>query len=482
MTEMRPMNQVIIFSDQHSKRMMECYGNPYVKTPNLTQLAAKGVSFDNAYCNSPICVPSRAALATGNYASINGYWDNAHAFAGECPSWGTRLCEQGFPVTTIGKLHYKGDMPETGFPDQRIPLNIKNGVGDVYGAIRNKKITRYQFRDAIKQACVGESDYIRYDRAIARQAAEYLKNEGTRQQKPFTLFVGFVTPHFPLIAPQEFYDLYRDDPAIREPIQFEQSEWPHHPVVDYYRYYCGTENIDRKTAINAIKIYYALCSFMDSQVGVILDAIREANLEESTRIIYSSDHGDTMGDHGVYFKSTMYEGSVGIPMIMSGPDLPEGKIVNTNVSLIDIFPTVLEGVGADMNVEDSHLPGKSLWSFAKGEEDTNRAVFSEYYAQGIYTAMFMLKKSDYKYVHYVGECPQLFNLKTDPEERKDLALEPNCAELCRKLESELRNIADVDALELCSKEAQRKLLEAHGGEEEFLRNFKPTLFSPIPKI
>lgn len=482
MTEMKSMNQLIIFSDQHSKRMIGSYGNPYVKTPNLDRLAEKGIRFDNAYCNSPICVPSRAALATGNYASCNGYWDNAHGYAGECPSWGTRLNEQGFSVTTIGKLHYKGEMPETGFIDQRIPLNMKNGVGDVYGSIRNKQITRYQFRDAIEQACVGESDYIRYDRAIARQAAEYLKTEGARQQKPFALFVGFVTPHFPLIAPQEFFDLYRDHGSIREPIEFDQSEWPHHPVIDGYRYYCGTENIDRETAINAIKTYYALCSFMDAQVGIVLDALREAKLEENTRIIYSADHGDTMGDHGVYFKSTMYDGSVGIPLIMNAPDLPQGKVVNTNVSLVDIFPTVVECVGAHMNKQDKKLPGKSLWSYAKGAEDSNRAVFSEYYAQGIYTAMFMLKKGDYKYVHYVGERPQLFNLKTDPEERNDLALESAYAELCKELESELRNIEDVDALELRSKAAQQKLLETHGGEEEFLRTFKPSLFSPIPKI
>jgi choline-sulfatase len=482
MTEMKPMNQLIIFSDQHSKRMMGCYGNPCVKTPNLDRLAAGGVRFDNAYCNSPICVPSRAALATGDYASRHNYWDNAHGFAGECPSWGRRLNEQGFAVTTIGKLHFKGEMPETGFTDQRIPLNMKNGIGDVYGSIRNKTITRYQFRQAIEQAGAGESDYLRYDRAIARQAAEYLKTEGTRQQKPFALFVGFVTPHFPLIAPQEFLDLYRDDAAIRRPIAFDRSEWPHHPVIDSYRYYCGTENLDCATTINAIKTYYALCSFMDAQAGIVLDALREAGLEENTRIIYSSDHGDTMGDHGVYFKSTMYDGSVGIPLLVSAPDLPKGKTRNTNVSLVDIFPTVVECVGAETNPADQELPGKSLWGYAKGEEDPTRAVFSEYYAQGIYTAMFMLKKGDYKYVHYVGESPQLFNLKTDPEERRDLALEPDYAALCKQLESELRSTAKVDDLELHSKAAQRKLLEDHGGEAEFLRNFKPTLFSPIPPI
>ena len=174
--------------------MLGCYGNEKIKTPNLDRLGREGVCFDNAYCNSPICVPSRAVFATGDYASRNGYWDNAHAYEGEVKSWGGRLHEEGYSVTTIGKLHYKNDSPETGFVDQRIPLNIKNGVGDVYGAIRDKEITRYQFRDALLSAGAGESDYITYDREVAQRAAAYLKTEGAGKEKPFVLYVGFVTP------------------------------------------------------------------------------------------------------------------------------------------------------------------------------------------------------------------------------------------------------------------------------------------------
>ena len=479
---MEPMNLLFIFSDQHSKRVTGCYGNSYVKTPNLDRLAENGVRFNNAYCNSPLCVPSRASMVTGNYASRNGYWDNAHAFAGECASWGSILHEQGFPVTTIGKLHFKNNSPDTGFVDQRIPLNIKDGIGDVYGAIRDKNITRYQFRDAIYQAGAGNSDYITYDCNIAQRAADYLKNEAVKHKKPFVLFVGFVAPHFPLIAPQEFFDMYKGDASIREPIQFEKSLWPHHPVIDDYRRYCGTENIDRETAFKAIKAYYALCSFMDAQMGIVLNALKESGLSKNTRIIYSSDHGDTMGDHGLYFKSTMYDGSVGIPMIISGPDLPKGKTVDTNVSLVDIFPSVLECVGAQISEDNRKLPGKSLWRFAQGEEDQQREVFSEYYSQGIYTAMFMLKKGNYKYVHYVGERPQLFNLEEDPDEINDLAENQAYADICKELELRLYEIADVEELEVQSKKAQKKLLDAHGGEKEFLKNFKPALFSPIPKL
>lgn len=481
MSDKKPMNLVIILSDQHSKRMLGCYGNDRIKTPNLDRMAGEGVCFDRAYCNSPICVPSRAAFATGNYASRNGYWDNAHAYAGEVKSWGGRLEEEGYSVTTIGKLHYKNNSPDTGFVDQRIPLNIKNEVGDVYGAIRDQKITRYQFRDALLGAGAGESDYITYDREVAKRSAEFLKQEGVKKDKPFVLYVGFVTPHFPLIVPQEYMDLYRDDDSVRRPIQFAREEWPGHPLIDDYRRYCGTDQVSQEEAYHAIKTYYGLCSFMDAQAGVVLKAIEEAGLAGNTRVLYSADHGDTMGDHGVYFKSTMYEGSAGIPMIMKGPDLPAGERSDTIVSLVDVYETVLDCVGIEPDEQDKKLPGSSLIDYARGKKE-ERTAFSEYYSQGIYTAMYMLRKGEYKYVHYVGERPQLFDLKHDPLEEHDLAGETEYEPVISELYGELKKIADVEVLEKESKAAQKRLLEAHGGEEEFLRNFKPSLFSPIPEL
>ena len=188
-----------------------------------------------------------------------------------------------------------------------------------------------------------------------------------------------------------------------------------------------------------------------------------------------------MGYHGVYFKSTMYEGSVGIPMILKGPDIPEGARRDTIVTLADVYPTVLESVGIEANEGERRLPGSSLLPYAKGRKE-ERTAFSEYYSQGIYTAMFMLRKGPYKYIHYVGERPQLFDLKKDPLEQEDLAGKPENEKLLVRLYEELKEIADVERLEEESKAAQSRLLDAHGGREEFLRSFKPALFSPIPKL
>lgn len=475
-------NLVILFSDQHSRHMLGCYGNPVVQTPNLDRLAARGVCFDNAYTNCPVCVPSRAAMAIGDYGSRHGYWDNAYAYEGQTKSWGGRLEEAGYHVTTIGKLHFKGDMPETGFLDQRIPLHIKDGVGDVYGEIRDHEITRPQFRKALLDASAGESDYTRYDREVARQAAAFLKNEGTQSEKPFALMVGFVAPHFPLIVPQQYVDLYPDPDKLPLPVQFEKADWPHHPVLDDYRRYCCQEDLPDSVRRNAIRIYYALCSFLDEQIGVVLDALSQAGLEANTRVIYCSDHGDTMGEHGLFFKSTMYEGSVGIPMIFSGPGIPQNEHRKTPVSLIDIYPTALDCLGVEPDAYDRSLPGQSLLLFAQGHEAPERAVYSEYLSFGCYTGLFMLRKGRYKYVAYVHERPQLFDLKSDPDECRDLAQDPAYRGVLADMDAALRQIVNPEETERSAEEAQKQLLERYGGKEAFLRTFKPSLFSPIPKI
>lgn len=310
----------------------------------------------------------------------------------------------------------------------------------------------------------------------------YLFSQMIMMAKPFVLFVSFCTPHFPLIAPQEFVDMYPDPEKLPRPVQFDPGEWPHHPLIDDYRRYCGTDQVDEAAALNGRRIYYALCSFMDAQVGKVMTALRESGLAEETRVLYCADHGDTMGAHGVYYKSTMYEGSVGIPMLLAGPDIPVGATVSTNVSLLDVFPTVLDCVGARPSDKDRCLPGRSLIDIAINAPDEDRAVCAEYYSQGIYTAMFMLRNRKYKYVHYVHERPQLFDMENDPDECCDLAADPAYAEVVASMHAQLETVFDTEALESASKQAQAELMDAHGGEEEFLRTFKPMLFSPIPKI
>ncbi len=477
---MKKKNLLILFTDQHNKHMLGAYGNSVVKTPNLDSIAEDGVLFTDAYTPCPLCAPARASLACGDYASNHGYFDNALAYDGECRSWAGRLEENGVHTTTIGKLHYKSDSPKTGFIDQRIPLHIKNGVGDVYGVIRDREITRPQFRDALYQAKTGETDYIRFDREVASRAVSFLKDEAPLRKEPFVLMADFVSPHFPLCSPKEFSDLYSID-DIPDPVQFDEKDWPHHPVIDDYRRYCCQENVPKEVRKEAIRIYYGMCSFVDAQIGLVLDALRESGLEDDTYVLYLSDHGDTMGEHGVFFKSTLYEGSAGIPMLLKGPGIEKGRVEHSPVSIVDVYQTALECTGVEEDDYDRSLPGVSLLETLR-HPDLNRTVYSEYQSFGFYTSAFMLRKGKWKYVYYVGERPQLFNLEDDPDECKDLALDPAYGDILSSLEKELRSITDPEKADREAVEAQEKVLEKMGGREEFMKTFKPSLFSPIPDL
>ena len=479
-----PKNLLFLMSDQHNRAMAGCYGHPVVQTPHIDGLAARGVRFTAAYCNCPICVPSRASLATGRYVHQIGAWDNAFPYTGGYPSWGHRLAARGHPVTTVGKLHYRDPGDDTGFPDQRLPMHVLDGEGDLYSLIRSNMGVRPQARDRVSEARAGESSYTAYDRAIATEACRWLSEEAPRHHRPWALFVSLVTPHHPLIAPPEFMGMYPPE-SVLLPQQYALGERPHHPVIDEFRRVYGIEDeFDEPTLRLAVAAYYGLCSFMDAQMGRVLQALAAADLVGSTRVIYCSDHGDTLGEHGLWWKHTMYEGSAGVPFIMAGPDLPAGKVVETPISLVDCFPTILECVGVEPEPVDADLPGMSLFTLAalgQGEADRRRTVFGEYHAAGSSTGYFMIRGSRYKYVEYVHYPPQLFDLAEDPGELRDLAADARYATLLAECSLELRRFCDPVEVDRRAHDAQRRKLDEHGGEAAIRETGSRINFTPAPR-
>ncbi|MHB8619435.1 MAG: sulfatase-like hydrolase/transferase, partial [Chloroflexota bacterium] len=278
-------------SDQHSRDASGCYGHPIVKTPNLDALAARGVRFTTAYCNSPICVPSRSSVATGRYCHQIRSWDNAFPYTGAYPSWGHRSVALGHHVTTIGKLHYRNVDDDTGFPDQRLPMHVHDGVGDLLPLFRDEMVRRVEIATEIFSPAAGESSYSKYDQAIADEAVRFLRTEAPKFKNPWVLFCSFATPHHPLVAPQEFMAMYRPE-DIPFPRQYWLADRPMHPSLEEFRHVIGIEGeADEGTIRRSIAGYYALCSYMDYQVGRVLNALLESRLSDSTRVIYTSDHG-----------------------------------------------------------------------------------------------------------------------------------------------------------------------------------------------
>lgn len=469
-------NLLFIMSDEHNPRIAGCYGHPFVKTPNIDKLAASGTLFTSAYCNSPICVPARAALATGKYVHETGQWDNAIAYRGEEKSWHHVLRENDVDVASIGKLHFRGG-DDYGFTEELLPLHVVDGVGDLQGLLRKELVTKLGSADLANDAGPGNSTYNRYDDRIAERAIDWLNNRSQASDKPFALFVSFVMPHFPLIAPEEYYALY-EDYSLEELQAGYLAPADDHPSLDWMRdFMCYDKFFDDEKRARALRAYFGMVSKLDSHIGEVIDCMKENGYGDDTHIIYTSDHGDNLGSHGMWGKSVMYENSAAVPMIISGADVPVGKRSDTPVTLIDVAPTALHATGVPANAEPYR--GKSLIDLANSD-DPDRVAFAEYHATGAITGTFMVRKRNWKMVHYVGERPQLFDLAADPLETNDLWDDPDYQTVLDELMAELNAICDPEHVSEQAFREQRAVIDAHGGMEEILKS-TVIPFTPAPE-
>ena len=476
---MRPSNLLVIMSDEHSRRVLGCYGNTVIKTPNLDGLAARGTRFTDAYCNSPICVPSRASFATGRYVHQIRFWDNAIPYDGSVPAWGHRLMDAGSRVTSIGKLHYRDTHDPNGFDEEIVPLHVVDGVGDLLGLIRDDAPVRTAALRLAEEAGPGPSSYQRYDDDIAARSADWLKTRAkSHAGKPWVLFVSFVLPHFPLKVEQRFFDLYPMD-SVPLPAMYAPEERPIHPYIDEMRRTMIYDQAFTPERVRrAIAAYYGMVTKLDENIGTVLSALAASGFGGDTRVIYTSDHGDNLGTRGLWGKSTMYEESAGVPLILAGPDVPSGKTVQTPTTLVDAFPSIIEATGLSRHADDRDLPGHSLWSLAKGATP-ERTVLCEYHAVGASAATYMIRVGKYKYVHYVGMPPMLFDLEADPMECRDLGRDPAHRETVYRCEAALRKVVDPEAADRRARADQKARIDEFGGREAVIRRGSFG-HSPIP--
>jgi len=468
-------NLIVILSDEHNPKVAGYAGHPIVKTPHLDRLAARSTRFTSAYTNCPICVPARASLATGRYVHEHRCWDNAIAYEGTPASWGHRTMAAGHRTVSIGKLHYQDSDPRrNGFDEEILPMHIVNGVGDLLGLIRDELPKRVGAMRLGPEAGPGESDYTRYDRDIVTATRTWLREEAPKyRDRPWVLYVGFVAPHFPLIAPQQFYDLY-PPASLPWPKLYGKDERPKHPFIDKQRWsMCFDEGFtDDDMVRRALAGYFGLTSFLDDNIGQILTEMETLGLWSNTRLLYSSDHGDNLGARGLWGKSTMYEESAGIPMLLAGPGVPQGTQVDAPVSLVDVFQTTLDSLGVEAHADDADLPGHSLIAMANGERPV-RAVLSEYHAAASPSGAFMIRHGQYKYIHYAAfrdfvPPPMLFDLEKDPEERVDLAGDPAHADVVAQYARALKAIVDPQVADVQARADQQVHIDRHGGKEAIL--------------
>ena len=466
-------NLLLLCSDEHDPRHSGYMSSPVARTPNLDRLAAGGTVFARTWTPSPICVPARASLATGRWVHQHRCWDNAIAYDGSVPSWGHRLQQAGIRVESIGKLHYRSASDDTGFDRQQEAMHIAQGQGQVWGCVRDPLPERSEGAGLFRQLGAGETEYNRFDGRVAERTVQWLQERAAlgsdgRAAAPAVLFAGFVAPHFPLVVPQPWLDLYPPEVLPAPKLRPDQTGYARHPWVQRQAVFNNLDNqlgSDERRRL-AVASYLGLVSFMDAQMGKVLDALDSLGLRDETLVLYFSDHGDNLGARGMWNKSLLYRESTAVPMVLRGPGVPQRHCV-TNASLVDIFPTVLDAMGVATHADDADLPGTSLLGIGR-EPDQNRAILSEYHAVGSPSGAFMLVDSRYKYHYYVGYAPELFDLFEDPEELHDLAFSAAHQGVRTRMRERLRCLLEPEAVDRLAKDDQNALVARHGGREAAL--------------
>ena len=314
----------------------------------------------------------------------------------------------------------------------------------------------------------------------------WLKARAAKQGgRPWVLFVSLVCPHFPLISRPEWYGLYPEK-DVPWPMLYAQNERPNHPwIAAMRRSAIYDEAFNEERVRRALSAYFGMVSFLDHNIGKLMQALESSGLMDSTRVIYTSDHGDNLGARGLWGKSNMYEDAVGVPLIMAGPGIPADTICREPASLVDGFPTILDCVGAAPDAQDRDLPGRSLFAVLRGQVGP-RSVFSEYHASGSVSGAFMLRHGRFKYVFYAGFAPQLFDMENDPWEITDLAGDAGYAGIRAECDAALRRICDPDAADALARSDQKARIDSHGGREAIIaaapsairRRRGPSRFTP----
>ncbi len=440
-------NLLYIHSDQHNPYVTGCYGDPLVQTPHLDKLASEGIVFENVYCPSPICVPSRMSMLTGRYPYENGVWTNSHILDSGIPTFAHAMGAAGYQPVLIGRMHALGPDQLHGYTERLVGdhgPNHPGGRGVDHGELSG---TAGPARISLQKSGAGQSAYQVHDEDVTAATVKYLNRLGVQKRvglldTPFSISVGFMLPHQPFVARQADYQIYHGRMTMpQNPEPFSRKLHPH---FRWWRQKCGIVEVPKTEILRARTAYWALVTRMDLMIGQILTALRENTLDENTLILYTSDHGEQLGEHGLWWKQTFYEHSVKVPAILSWPGvLPNGKRCDKVISSLDLNATMLDALGTPP------LPnarGRSTLPLIR-QTDTNwqNIAFSEYCTdQACYQRM--IRQDEWKLNYYHGQPPQLFNLKQDPHELNDLADEPACREILTHLTEKVLDGWNLDLI------------------------------------
>ncbi len=419
-----PPNILFIMADQVTPFMIGPYGQKAARTPHLDRLAQSGTVFDAAYCGSPLCVPSRMALWTGRLPHKIQAYDNASEFAAHIPTTLHYLRRANYRTVASGKCHFIGPDQSHGFNERLTPDIFHSNFGPLpdwtLGAVLNKGTdvqSMLRMLGPNKWTKQLGFDQMTFDRAMAR-LREYAI--GNHHDQPLFLYVSFTQPHDPYTTTKQFLDLYKDaDIPMPHPYSNILDLSPSYKWL-VIQHGINLVNLSPEKIREARRNYLGMVSWVDDRIGKLLAELRRLQLEKDFVVVFTSDHGAMLGEHGQWSKRYMLEWSCRVPLIVSGPGrLPAGRRIAAPVSLIDMLPTMADLAGSKI---ETPTDGQSLVPLLREEETGNgRVAIAEYLGEGVIEPIRMVRWEHYKYIVVNGYPPQLYDLQTDPHENVNVA-------------------------------------------------------------
>jgi choline-sulfatase len=458
-TNPAPDSFLILMADQLAAAWLPFYGHPVAQAPALSQLAAGATVFESAYCPYPLCAPSRASMLTGRHASSVGVYDNAAEMRASVPTAIHALRSAGYETTVAGKMHFVGPDQLHGF-EERLTTDIYPGDVDWtpdWSRPSGDPMPWYHTMEPVLTPGVcAASMQTDYDEEVAFHAARKLRQIARRRDhQPFLLLASFTHPHDPWELPRRYWDRYRPEdielPAVSS-IPLEQAD-PHSRRLRAM-YGVDAAGLTEAQIRRARHGYFAAISYLDERIGQVLSALRESGLEERTTVLFCTDHGEMLGERGLWYKMAFFEPSARIPLLVRRPGAA-GQRISQPVSLMDVAPTLLELAG--VSGEGLEFDGASLAeTVTGGAPPSSRPVISEFHAEGVQSPAAMLRLGCHKLM-VCGQDPDLlYDLDADPLELRNLAAEPAAQPVVAELRAALSQRLDLDGIDRRVRVSQRE--------------------------
>ncbi|KAF2862495.1 choline-sulfatase [Piedraia hortae CBS 480.64] len=458
-------NVLFIIADQLSAPLLKIHKpDSQIKTPNIDRLAERSVVFESAYCNSPLCAPSRMSMISGQLPSRIAAYDNASPIPEDTATYAHYARQAGYECVLGGKMHFIGDQLH-GY-EYRLTSDIY--PADLGWSVNwdepDRRLEWYHNSSSILQAgpCV-RSNQLDYDEEVMYKSKQFLYDHVRKpaDSRPFFLTVSLTHPHDPYCIEQKYWDMYNDV----------EIDLPEVPAIPYEKqdghskrlqYVCDLKGREftAEQIKKARRAYYGAVSYVDDCIGILLSTLEQCGLAENTIVIFSGDHGDMLGERGLWYKMSYFEPSVRVPLLFSYPKIWAPHRVPQSVSTLDLLPTLVDVFGG---ILEPGLPmdGVSLLPHLTGRYDRNKIhdnVFAEYMGEGTVAPMMMIRRGPWKYITCPADDDLFYNLSDDPLELNNLAGKAECKDVYEGFVQEAKAKWDMEAIrkDVLKRQRQRR--------------------------